>query len=290
VAQSLRPFPQFGYIPSFGSPLGKTWYDALQMKATKRMSHGLVFSSSFTWQKSLQMGVDTNPSLVIPPNNQQSGVIGNPDLAKSLSALDQPFLFNFAGTYTLPKLPGNKIVSWVLRDWAVDAYLQYASGLPIPAPPATTSIANQLYQPSVANRVPGVNPFTVDLNCHCFDPATTFVLNKDAWANPPAGQFGNAALFYSDFRYQRHPIENMGVGRVFPIKERFSVEMRVDFSNIFNRTYLNNPTATGFTLPQSKSPATGLNSGGFGYINLALSPTTPYAQPRNGTIVLRVRF
>src|SRR5262249_22937490 len=30
VAQSLRPFPQFGTIPVSGPPLGKTWYDSLQ--------------------------------------------------------------------------------------------------------------------------------------------------------------------------------------------------------------------------------------------------------------------
>jgi hypothetical protein len=181
----------------------------------------------------------------------------------------------------------------VFRDWEINPYLQYSSGLPIPAPPATTSLANQLFQPTVANRVPGVDLYTHDINCHCFDPSTTFILNPAAWANPGPGQFGTGALFYSDYRYARHPIENIGIGRVFRYRERFTLELRVDFSNIFNRTYLNNPTATGFSNPQSKNltgPLTGLNSGGFGYINLAVSPTTPYAQPRNGTIVLRIRF
>jgi hypothetical protein len=293
VAQSLRPFPQFGYINAYGAPLGRTWYDSLQMKATKRFSRGLVFISSFTWQKSLQEGVDTNPNTIVGGNNQQAGIIGSPSTAKSISSLDQPLVFNFAGTYTLPHLPGNKIVSWVFRDWEINPYLQYSSGLPIPAPPATTSLANQLFQPTVANRIPGVDLYTHDINCHCFDPATTFILNPAAWANPGPGQFGSGALFYSDYRYARHPIENIGIGRVFRYRERFSLELRVDFSNIFNRTYLNNPTATGFSNPQSKNttgPLTGLNNGGFGYINLAVSPTVPYAQPRNGTIVLRIRF
>jgi hypothetical protein len=35
VAQSLRPFPQFGNIATMWAPLGNTWYDALQMKATR---------------------------------------------------------------------------------------------------------------------------------------------------------------------------------------------------------------------------------------------------------------
>src|SRR5262249_16025914 len=42
VAQSLRPFPQFNSgLAALWAPMGNTWYDSLQIKATKRMSHGL---------------------------------------------------------------------------------------------------------------------------------------------------------------------------------------------------------------------------------------------------------
>src|SRR5215471_8218607 len=51
LAQSLRPFPQFTSITSLWSPLGNTWYDSLQVKGTKRFSHGLSFTSNFTWSK-----------------------------------------------------------------------------------------------------------------------------------------------------------------------------------------------------------------------------------------------
>ena len=33
--------------------LGKTWYDSLQVKGTKRMSRGLQLNTTFTWSKSL---------------------------------------------------------------------------------------------------------------------------------------------------------------------------------------------------------------------------------------------
>src|SRR5581483_8936340 len=107
--------------------------------------------------------------------------------------------------------------------------------------------------------------------------------------NPANGQFSNSAEFYGDFRYQRHPNESIGLGRTFRFKERMAVMVRVDFSNVFNRTYLNNPTATGYANPQSKNPVTGLNTGGFGYINLATTGTQ-LGQPRNGTAVLRLTF
>src|SRR5581483_8302027 len=54
VNQALRPFPQFGFIPAINDPLGKTWYDSLQAKLTKRLSHGLFVSAAFSCQKSLQ--------------------------------------------------------------------------------------------------------------------------------------------------------------------------------------------------------------------------------------------
>ncbi len=41
VAQALRPFPQYTNIFTYWNPMGDTWYDALQVKGTKRLSHGL---------------------------------------------------------------------------------------------------------------------------------------------------------------------------------------------------------------------------------------------------------
>jgi hypothetical protein len=41
LAQSLRPFPQFGNIGDEYERDGNTWYDALQVKVTQRLGHGL---------------------------------------------------------------------------------------------------------------------------------------------------------------------------------------------------------------------------------------------------------
>src|SRR6185312_15828198 len=115
---------------------------------------------------------------------------------------------------------------------------------PIPSPTSTNSLATYLYQSTLFNRNPGVPLFTQDLNCHCFDPSKTFVLNPAAWSNPDPGQWGTAAAYYSDFRYQRRPVENLSLARVFRIKERASLQIRAEFTNIFNRTEINNPVAT----------------------------------------------
>ena len=287
VAQSLRPFPQFGYIPVQGDPRGKTWYDSLQAKLTKRLSHNLLVNAAFTWEKSLQEGVDTNSPLSLG-GQIPTDVLTSQTQTKSISSLDQPFILQISAQYTTPRLSIAKPVSWVLRDWSIGTLLIYGSGLPIPTPVATTSIANQLFESTTMNRVAGVNPYTVDLNCHCFNPGSTLVLNPAAWQNPPAGQFGQSALFYDDFRYQRHPQENMNLGRTWAFHERFNVQLRIEFNNIFNRTYLNNPDVTNPFAPVSHFP-NGYLSGGFGYINLATT-STQFGQPRNGDIVLKFTF
>src|SRR3984885_502244 len=46
---ALYPFPQYGGIQDSNSPTGRSKYDSLQIKATKRFSHGLQAGGSYTW-------------------------------------------------------------------------------------------------------------------------------------------------------------------------------------------------------------------------------------------------
>jgi hypothetical protein len=289
VAQSLRPFPQYGAVTNWHwVPDGDTWYEALQLKATQRFSHGLSAGGSFTWSKQLDLGVEDNfgrgDGVII--NN----VFNRPN-QKALSGYDQPLILVISGSYLTPgwkradTFAGGKALDWLARDWQIGTLLRYASGLPIPSPTASTNLATYTFQTTVMDRVPGVPLYTQDLNCHCFDPNTTFVLNRAAWVNPPAGQYGTAAGYYSDFRYQRRPTENISLARNFRVREKFNLQIRAEFTNIFNRAEENNPTATSATATQTKTSA-GQTTGGFGYINNG----TVYSSPRAGQLVARFQF
>jgi hypothetical protein len=288
VAQSLRPFPQFnaGLTPLW-SPLGSAWYDSLQIKTTKRFSHGLDFTYSFTFSKEL----DTLSSASFDVENRQ--------LAKGLSSNSRPLISGLGINYTVPTWTGNKILAFALRDWQVGGFLQYASALPFapPASTATPSLGNVIFKNTVQNRVSGEPLFLQDLNCHCFDPNTTFVLNPKAWANPAPGQFGTAN-FYGDFRRQRHPIENLSFGRLFRVKERITLNIRAEMTNVFNRANINDPTATNPAAPQSRINASAdpnaQTTAGYGFINNGTvnqgTFATGGAQPRQGQIVARFQF
>ena len=207
LAQALRPFPQFTTISSYWSPLGKTWYDSLQVKGTQRLSHGLSFVATFTWQKSLVNGTEIGEPNPGTAGNALVNDVFNRPINKYISQFDQPLVFNISMTYKSPGFGSNKILSWVTRDWNYGAFLQYSSGFPIQVPYAQNNLGAAVlntYSPvtagvlttgTFANRVPGVPLFTVDQNCHCYDPNKTFTLNPAAWVDPPAGQYGTSPAF-----------------------------------------------------------------------------------------------
>jgi len=297
VAQSLRPFPQFSSITALWAPDGNTWYDSLQAKTTKRFSHGLQGTVLFTWAKQLS---DAAPSNVTIPGTGGQAVndVFNRSQNKYLSPFDQPLALTIAGGYTLPTLHTHKLVSWAVRDWQINTLLGYASGLPILAPVAQNNLNTVLLrnqtgaQTSYANRVPGVDPFTVDLNCHCYDPNKVFTLNPAAWTQPAAGQWGTGAAYYNDYRFQRRPNENLALGRLFKIKERAQLNIRIEFSNIFNRAEAPNPTSTNAAATQVHNTA-GVPTAGFGFIataNEGAVTNIQTATSRQGTVVARFTF
>jgi hypothetical protein len=292
VVQALRPFPQFANATSSSTPaisylwapLGRTWYDSLQLKVTKRFSHGLDFTSTFTWQKELTMGAEDSDTQGITATVND---VFNRPMNKYISGLSRPFVFVTAANYRLPKLGLNRAMSWAIRDWTLGAVLQYSSGVPIRSPIAQNRLSTLLFRDTFANRVPGEPLFTKDINCNsCFDPNKDFVLNPKAWVDPPAGQFGTSAGYYNDYRTRRRPSEALSIGRVFRIKERVALSIRADFQNILNRAQMNNPTSTNAKATQTVDSATGQTISGFGYINTG----TVASAPRQGIIVARIQF
>ena len=288
LAQALRPFPQFssGLAPLW-APLGTTWYDSLQAKVTQRFSNGLDFTYNFTYATELTAGTESDS---VGPFGV-AGVVNdvfNRQQNKYLSFYSRPLVSNFAANYTVPQWGSNKILRQVLSGWQVGTLLTYASGQPIPVPAAQNNLNNQLLRGttalSYANRVPGEPLYTVDINCHCYDPSRVFVLNPRAWADPAPGQWGTSTAYYNDFRKQRRPQENFNFGRSFRFTESINFSIRAEFTNIFNRTRLPDPLSANAGATQTRNAA-GATTAGFGWLNL-----TTAATPRQGQIVARFRF
>lgn len=280
LAQSLRPYPQFGNITTQWAPDGDSWYDSLQVKATKRYSRGLEITSAFTWQKELTLGAEVQDGTSGPINN----ALNRPN-QKHISQYSQPLVFVLAFNYEVPKFGAGRFTRALLSGWTFNGILRYASGLPIQVPASNNSLSSVFFQSTFQNRVPGQPLFTKGLNCHCIDPNKEFVLNPAAWQDPSAGQWGTSSVFYNDYRYARRPDEQLTVGRAFRIHEQVQFRIRAEFFNVFNRTFLSNPTNTNAQAPQAVN-SLGVPTGGFGYINSA-----SLANPaRTGQLVARFEF
>jgi hypothetical protein len=313
VNQQIRPVPQFasGGPSSFlGPPMGKTWYDSLQVNATKRFSHGLSAQGSFVWSKATDIGAGAEAPIFLSYNPVIQDIF-NYGSNKQLNQLTRPLAVTLSGTYTTPRMPGDslsaRVVSRIARDWQLGWVLRYQSGALIEYPSSSAGLEGQLLRQggfngapiNGDNRVPGVNPFisNVDPNCKCFNPQATVVLNPAAWTDPGAGQWGTSAPFTNNYRWQRQPSEAMSFARNFPFgkEDRFNFQFRMEFQNIFNRTFLSAPATgsqgAGFggpvTLATVPSTVNGVYTGGYGTIATIGGAG---AVPRSGQAVLRVTF
>ncbi|HUA21791.1 MAG TPA: TonB-dependent receptor [Bryobacteraceae bacterium] len=316
LAQALRPYPQWFGVPSFlGPPDGDTWYDSLQIKVTKRYSHGLTAQLAYTWSKSLTNGANSNTSYLTP----EDPVLNDPfNIAtdKQISGFDQPQVLVINFLYTTPKLPegflnGNgfgKGLSWLARDWNVGAVLKYASGMLIQSPASNITLWNTMGvggtplngvsnfggSEPLENYVPGQSCLAINPNSH-FDPTKTLVLNPNAWVNQTTETFGDAAPYYSSCRWQRQPAESLSLGRIFRITEKLQLLIQAQFFNPFNRVFYPMPTGatTSTTAATTGNPFPGLPgtsgalNGGYGFVNTLNGAGT---NPRSGQLVARFTF
>jgi hypothetical protein len=284
LSSIIVPFPQFGALNPTGSATGDSKYDSLQMKATKRFSHGLQASGAFTWAKGFTRA--TRQDFFNPQS--------------SVSALQQlpPRALTFNFVYTVPKAAFlNKIENALVADWQIGGYTLYQSGQYL-TPPSSPTL-NFLASEDI--RVPGQPLYNVDINnIHSYNPGTQQVLNPAAWAPCPTNTTcTSTGTLYSDFRGPRVPTENANFGRNFRIKERMNFQIRAEFVNIFNRTLMPNPISSGpgVNPANAVTKTAGINSGGFGVINTFATagsiPTTavaPILTSRTGTLIARFTF
>ncbi len=81
--------------------MGKTWYDSLQTKATKRFSHGLSGQASFVWSKGTDIGAGSEAPIFLSYNPVIQDIF-NYGNTKQLNQLVYPEALIISGTYMTP--------------------------------------------------------------------------------------------------------------------------------------------------------------------------------------------
>lgn len=274
LAQSLRPYPQFGTLFTLWSPLGNTWYDSLQAKLTARVWHGLDLSAAFTWQKELVRGTEDTRGRGFSGND-----VLNRDKQKGLSPSSVPLAFVVGFNYETPAAGSSRLARGLTGGWMVSGIFRYASGALIRIPSSQNNLGNLLFRGTYVNRVPGQPLFLKDPNCGCIDPNKDAVLNPAAWQDAPPGQFGSTAVFQNDYRWMRRPEEQLGLGKRIRMKDDVNLLLRFEFFNVFNHVYLNPPSSGNANTPQTQALS------GFGRLN-----PNNVGDPRRGQVTVRLQW
>ena len=264
VAQALRPYPQFLNIVSNSNPNGNSTYNALQVKLTKRLSHGLTMQGAYTWAKTLS---DGNIAAGGGPAGQD---FYNRRLEKGLSTNDVPQILVLAYTYELPFGKGKALLnhggvaSMILGGWQLSAIQQYSVGKPVQLTANNgLPIFNSALRPNV---VPGAS-MTVDHP----DPLANPWFDKNAFTVPASYTFGNAARSYTQLRAPNSYNESFGLMRHIKLGEKATLMLRGEFFNAFNRVVFG-------------APVSNLSASNFGRV------TSQANAPRQGQVAARIDF
>jgi hypothetical protein len=263
TTQADRLFPNVGNQVVMDSSMGNNLYNALNLRAEKRLSFGLNFLVNYTWSKNLEGGSGGNSAM------SQNGGTTNPldswnlQKEKSYSAMDLPHVFVASAGYELPFGNGkpwantNPFAKAVFGGWQLNGIYFHMSGFPTDIRSNLVAATNQLFATfNVPDAVSGTSMYLPNGG-------------PDGWFNPaaftepgrvnnvkgvPLIQFGNLAR-----RAGRGPgTDNLdfSVFRNFPIRERLNLQFRAEAFNASN--------TPAFFLPSAASPALTIGNSTFG--------------------------
>jgi hypothetical protein len=246
----LVPYPEFGTVTEQDVPVGSSSYNSLQTTLTQRISHGLSLNANFTFAK-------------IMDKNWYMNAYDNFDQLTRYQDQQPNHIFNLVVSYEIP-LPSS-MNGWektALGGWQVNGVMRWQNGLLIPNPGGTTGVVtstqgglgwNPLTNPAVAN------PTLSNYWNPCYQTVPTSANPNGTLAGPSAictsgatpsfiaqSPFTpNTILPYMDIREPETPLFDFSVFKKFQIRERYNIELRAEFFNIFNTPHF----AYGSTTP-----------------------------------------
>ena len=222
----------FTYITSNGNSTRQS--GSLQLR--RRLRNGFLASATYTFAKAID-------DSALGGRGQGSNVIAqnwlNLSAERGLSSFDQRHTLAFQTQYTSGQgIGGGTLLSgWrgaLLKEWTIATTINVGTGTPLtPQVPNTTAGTgvNGVLRPDVTG-VP------------LFPAPSGYAFNPAAFVAAPAGQYGDAGR--SIITGPLHFSLNGSLGRTFRLKDRYSLDLRVDATNALNHvTYTSYITNVG---------------------------------------------
>jgi hypothetical protein len=251
-AQDRRPYPNFG---TFGwvHTMGKSNYNALQVKVEKRYSHGLTFLAGYTWAHS----IDLAPLCVLANNTADASDCfrdpRNRQADRGNSSYDVRHRFVLSWLYELPWGRGRAFGgNWpgaldrVLGGWRIAGITQFQSGFHF-TPGASLIVSGSpsysgLDRPNLLGNPTDFSygqDIQTALGCPAGHKSIQCFFNPAAFGYANPGEFGNAG---------RNIVEgpslvgvDFALHKDFRITENKQLQFRTEFFNLPNSPSFGNP-------------------------------------------------
>jgi carboxypeptidase family protein/TonB-dependent receptor-like protein len=308
VAQSLRPFPQYGNIVNRLESQGRSWYNAVKIDLRRRFAQGFQYGVSYTFSKLI---TDAGEDLF--GDSPINDVVQNPFERESLRTISpntfpHSLVFNYVIELPLGKgkrfLNRGGLVDRLVGGFQVNGIHRYRSNIaltPMIGGPQREFLDLAGYGGNLRPNLTG-QPFTTDANAvsatsyRDVNPAafsrppnfrgTTAVIGSAeyrAYYADPLRFFGNAAPAYDNLRARPFYNEDFSVLKKTRINETAYFEIRAEFFNLFNRSRFGAP---GINLNDINPNNAATSLGNFGVSALGFN----LDQPRRIQLGARIVF
>jgi hypothetical protein len=254
--QLLRPYPQFTGITENNNPIGAAWYNSMQVRFDKRLTHGLNMLVSYTYSKTLEA--------VGFLNNQDAGP------SRTLTGTDTPHRIVLSGNWSLPFFKSTHgVLAVFLKGWQANGIFVRQVGFPLGAPGGfySSGIDPSLPEPTDQRYFNTCTLLTNGnrQNCASTTEPIAFIQQQTNTIRTLSGRFPS-------LRPARVPSADLSLFKAFTIHERLRLQFRAEAFNATNS-------------PQLGNPSTSLTSTSAGVVTLNQSN-----DPRNIQLSLRLMF
>jgi hypothetical protein len=240
--QLLRPYPQFLNLGDSAPQRGDSTYHALQMKVTKRLHAGGTVQAAYTWSKLLS---DTDTLSSWLEAGHGVGGVQDPSnlrLEKSLTSFDAAQRLVVSYVVDLPFGKGKRFLGNIhgvsdkfISGWGLAGITTFQTGLPL----AFTTASNLTNSLGGGSR-PNVISSTVAISGSAQNRLSKW-FNTAAFAQPAAFTFGSESRTDPVLKAAGIANYDLTVVKKTSLTERFNLEFRTEFFNLFNRVQFADP-------------------------------------------------
>lgn len=269
----LRPLTRIRFLDSGGN----SWYNGLQTSVRKQFSHGLLFTLSYTFSKTLMEGYGRNEGDGINSNTYQNWR----DRASEKGRVGYDARHNavISFVYDVPMLASlsRGVAGAILSGWQTNGVVTLRSGFPFTV--SQGNLINTGNAPVRPDRVGSGKLKNPTINAW-FDPDAFHLVSCANASMPELCHFGNAGVGILEGPGFKNV--DFSLFKNFAITERVRLQFRSEFFNLFNTPQFAVPnrtlsTASGFQPTRNASgeivwPSQAGIAGGVGSITGTVAP------------------